>query len=136
MFTNYNFRLDMKELQRNSQLDAITSSAVTHVEPPGGNHDLLLENTLVMEQSGYFNTDTIDPNLFNFDNHGNESEDLILSNLEYIQVGDFELDDLEGYTQGGDFLSSLSQNQDWELDDYNAPINDSEFEELFDQIQS
>ena len=133
MSTNHDLRLDLKELQRNSQLDAITSSAVTHIEPPGGSQDLFPESTRAMEQPGYINTDTIDPNLLSFNSHGNGSEDLTLSNLGCIQAGDFVLSDLE-YTQGGDFLSSLSQNQDWELNNCNAPINESEFKELFNQI--
>ena len=108
MSTNYNLRFDLKNLQRNSQLDAITSSAVTHVEPPGGNQDLLLETTGPMAQPGYFNTDIIDHHLSRFNSHGNRSKDLTLSNLEHIQAGDFALSDLE-YMQGGDFLSSLSQ---------------------------
>ena len=135
MSTNYDLRLNLKELQRDSQLNAITSSALTHVKPPGGNHDLLLESTGAMEQPGYFNPDTTDPNLFRCNSDGNESGDPTLSNLEYIQAGDTALSNLE-YTQEGNFLSSLSQDQDWELDDLNAPIGESEFEEFFDQRKS
>ena len=100
MSTNHDLRLDLKELQRNSQLDAITSSTVTRVEPPGSNQDLFLDSTGTMEQPGYFNTDTIDPKLFRFNSDDNGSGDLTLSNLEYIQAGDVALSDLE-HTQGG-----------------------------------
>ena len=135
MSTNYDLRLNLKELQRNSQLDAITSSAVAHVELPEGNQDLHLKSTGTMEQPGYFNMDTIDPKLSRFNSHSNESGDLTLSNLEYIQAGDFATSDLE-YTQKEDFLSSLSQNRDWELNNYDVSVNEFEFEELFDQTKS
>ena len=84
MFTNYNLRLNIKELQRNLQLDIIILSVVTYIELFRGNYNLLLKNTVAMEQSGYFNTDIIDSNLFNFNNHSNKSKKLTLSNLEYI----------------------------------------------------
>ena len=129
MPTTYDSGFGIGEFQGTSQIGLLASSASTHLGLPGGNHDLLLGNTAPMEQSGHFDANAIDPNLFNFDSHDGE-----FFSGAYNTHDTFATNSL-GYTQEGDFSVSPRQPQEWELDEHITPINNPEFEQVFEQLK-
>ena len=132
MLANHNSEFDIKDFQGNSQADIVTSSATTYVESSVYDHNLLLT---AMEQPGRFDEGTINPKFLDLGNHDNRFQNLSLSSSEYTRVGGDNASSNLEYTQEGGFWSSLSQNQDWKLDNYTTSVSHSSFEELFGQTK-
>ena len=128
MLTNSDSGFDIREFQRDSQLD-ITSSAATQIGLSKGHHNPLLGNSVATKQPEHFNINVIDPNLFDTNSGG----DGFHSNA-YNDHENFVPNDLE-HAQGEDFSMSPSQNQNCELDELSMLINHPELEDIFDQIK-
>ena len=127
--TTYDPRFEIGELQETPQLGLLTTSVSTHIGLPGGNHDLLLGNTVPMEQSGHFDANSLDPNLFSFDSHDNGFFSGAFNNHDHFVPSSLE------YTQEGEFLASPRQPREWELNEHETPMNSSEFGQVFDNVK-
>ena len=126
--TGYDPGYDIGDFQATPQMGLLASSVSTQIGLPGGNHDLLLGHTGLVEHAIHFDANALDPNLFSFETHDgefftgayNNNDQFVPDNLEYAHVGDYSV--------------SPQQPHDWELSGHNTPIN-TEIEDVLKPIK-